>query len=82
VILSRIYDSGACAIAFEGGEPLLRKDLSEILAFSRSLPYQRTENDAWTVRVAKTAEEAMELLKVGFDYVTEFEGLKLFRRRN
>jgi radical SAM family uncharacterized protein len=39
-ILRRIYDSGACAIAFEGGEPLLRKDLREILAFSRSLPLQ------------------------------------------
>jgi MoaA/NifB/PqqE/SkfB family radical SAM enzyme len=37
-ILRQIYNSGACAIAFEGGEPLLRKDLAEILAFSRSLP--------------------------------------------
>jgi radical SAM family uncharacterized protein len=37
-ILERIYDSGACGIAFEGGEPLLRADLAEILAFSRSLP--------------------------------------------
>jgi MoaA/NifB/PqqE/SkfB family radical SAM enzyme len=37
-ILRRIYDSGACGIAFEGGEPLLRKDLVEILAFSRLLP--------------------------------------------
>jgi radical SAM family uncharacterized protein len=37
-ILKRIYDSGICAIAFEGGEPLLRKDLAEILAYSRSLP--------------------------------------------
>ncbi len=26
-ILKQIYDSGACGIAFEGGEPLLRKDL-------------------------------------------------------
>ena len=39
-ILRQIYDSGVCAIAFEGGEPLLRKDLGEILAFSRSLPLQ------------------------------------------
>jgi MoaA/NifB/PqqE/SkfB family radical SAM enzyme len=39
-VVRQIYDSGACAIAFEGGEPLLRKDLSEILAFSRSLPLQ------------------------------------------
>ena len=37
-ILRQIYDSGACSVAFEGGEPLLRKDLVEILAFSRSLP--------------------------------------------
>ncbi|MGZ5540043.1 MAG: radical SAM protein, partial [Halobacteriota archaeon] len=37
-ILRQIYDSGVCAIAFEGGEPLLRKDLVEILAYSRSLP--------------------------------------------
>jgi radical SAM family uncharacterized protein len=37
-ILRQIYNSGACGIAFEGGEPLLRKDLVEILAFSRSLP--------------------------------------------
>jgi len=37
-ILKRIYDSGACGIAFEGGEPLLRNDLVEILAFSRYLP--------------------------------------------
>ena len=42
-ILRRIYDSGACAIAFEGGEPLLRKDLGEILAFSRSLPLHKRD---------------------------------------
>jgi radical SAM family uncharacterized protein len=37
-ILKVIYDSGVCGVAFEGGEPLLRKDLAGILAFSRSLP--------------------------------------------
>jgi radical SAM family uncharacterized protein len=40
IILRRIYDSGVCGIAFEGGEPLLRKDLVEILEYSRSLPLQ------------------------------------------
>ena len=39
-ILKRIYDSGVCGIAFEGGEPLLRKDLVEILKYARSLPLQ------------------------------------------
>ena len=37
-ILRQIYNSGVTGIAFEGGEPLLRKDLAEILAFSYSLP--------------------------------------------
>src|SRR5512136_1315039 len=37
-ILRQVYNSGAFGIAFEGGEPLLRTDLAEILAFSRSLP--------------------------------------------
>ena len=37
-VLKQIYNSGAVGVAFEGGEPLLRKDLVEILAFSRSLP--------------------------------------------
>ncbi len=37
-ILKQLYDSGVCAVGFEGGEPLLRKDLTEILAYSRSLP--------------------------------------------
>jgi len=39
-ILKQIHRSGACGIAFEGGEPLLRNDLVNILAFSRSLPLQ------------------------------------------
>jgi radical SAM family uncharacterized protein len=37
-VLKQIYASGACGVAFEGGEPLLRNDLADILAFSRSLP--------------------------------------------
>jgi len=37
-VLKQIYCSGAVGVAFEGGEPLLRKDLVEILAFSRSMP--------------------------------------------
>ena len=37
-VLKHIYNSGAVGVAFEGGEPLLRKDLVDILSFSRSLP--------------------------------------------
>ena len=38
MVLKQVYSSGACGVAFEGGEPLLRRDLVDILAFSRSLP--------------------------------------------
>jgi radical SAM family uncharacterized protein len=37
-ILKQIHDSDVFGVAFEGGEPLLRNDLVNILAFSRSLP--------------------------------------------
>ena len=37
-VITQLYNSGVAAVGFEGGEPLLREDLPEILAFSRSLP--------------------------------------------
>jgi MoaA/NifB/PqqE/SkfB family radical SAM enzyme len=37
-ILKQLFNSGICGVAFEGGEPLLRNDIAEILAYSRSLP--------------------------------------------
>lgn len=33
------------------------------------------------VRVAKTVKEACQLLEAGFEYVTEVDGIKLFRKR-
>jgi len=57
-ILRRIYDSGACAVALEGGEPLLRKDLSEILAYSRSLPLQTSLVTNGTLLASKIDEIA------------------------
>jgi len=39
------------------------------------------ESDEFTVRVAKTLNEACQLLEVGFEYVCDMEGAKLFRKR-
>jgi integrase len=39
------------------------------------------ESDEYDVQVAENLEEAKKLLEVGFDYVTEVEGRKLFRKR-
>jgi integrase/predicted RNA-binding Zn-ribbon protein involved in translation (DUF1610 family) len=37
--------------------------------------------EEYTVKVASSLEESCKLLEVGFEYVTEFEGKKLFRKR-
>jgi integrase len=39
------------------------------------------ENDEFTSAVAKTIEEARNLIESGFEYVTELDGVKLFRKR-
>jgi len=33
------------------------------------------------VKVSKTLEEDKELLEVGFEYVTERDGVKIYRKR-
>ena len=44
--------------------------------------FQR-QNDEWIVKVAKSVEEACQLVKVGFEYVTGdyADGGKIFRKR-
>jgi hypothetical protein len=39
------------------------------------------ESDEWTSNVAKTVEEACKLVEAGFEYVTEIDGTKIFRKR-
>jgi hypothetical protein len=38
-------------------------------------------NYEFHVRTAKTVEEACKLVEVGFEYVTEIDGVKIFRKR-
>jgi len=42
-------------------------------AFSREIDY--------ISKVAKTEKEICSLIEAGFEYVTEFEGSKIFRKR-
>lgn len=39
------------------------------------------DNDEWICKAASNAKEATELIEAGFDYVTEVNGLRLFRKR-
>jgi integrase len=40
-----------------------------------------TEDDEFNVKVASTLEEACKLMEVGFEYVTDMDDKKLFRKR-
>ncbi len=39
------------------------------------------ESDDYVCKIAKTLEEASALIEAGFEYVTEMDGVKLFRKR-
>ena len=43
--------------------------------------YQSEANDQFIVKVADTLDDAVELMEVGFEYHTEVEGHKLYRKR-
>jgi integrase len=38
-------------------------------------------DDEWTCKTAQNVEQATDLIENGFEYVTEIDGLKLFRKR-
>lgn len=42
---------------------------------------QFSEEDEFYSATAKTVEEVAKLIEQGFDYVTEFDNVKLFRKR-
>jgi len=41
----------------------------------------KESNDEFTVKIAETLNEACKLLEVGFEYVTDMEGKKVFKKR-
>jgi hypothetical protein len=40
-----------------------------------------TKEDEYICKTAKTAKEAQDLIEHGFEYITEIDGTKLFRKR-
>jgi hypothetical protein len=55
------------------------KDLRTTLRYTQLL--ESLTNDEYTCKVAKTIPEATNLIENGFEYVTEMDGLRLFRKR-
>jgi hypothetical protein len=42
--------------------------------------YATSNDNEWTVKAAKTLEEASALIKGGFEFHVEIDGFKLFRK--
>ena len=53
---------------------------SDELRFSTKDGYQRIEVDNYHSATAQTLDEAKKLVEAGFEYVTDMEGVKLFRK--
>jgi integrase len=54
------------------------RSITNTLVYTHLIDFK---NDEYTSRVAKTIEEARQLLEQGFDYITEMENIKIFRKR-
>ena len=55
------------------------KDLRTTLRYTQLL--ETLENDEYHCKTASTVKEASELIENGFEYITEIDGTKLFRKR-
>lgn len=58
-----------------------RKDIQHTTESSLKEVFGFEFNDQYEVKLASTVEEAVKLVEVGFEYVTEMDGKKLFRKR-
>jgi integrase len=55
------------------------KKIETTLVYTQLLQFDKDDN--YTCKVAQNVEQATELIENGFEYVTEMDGLKLFRKR-
>ena len=54
------------------------KSITNTLIYTQLINF---ESDEYSSAVAKSLEDARKLVEAGFDYVTDMDGCKLFRRR-
>jgi len=40
-----------------------------------------SQSDEWTCKIANNIKEATDLIEAGFEYITEMDNFKLFRKR-
>ena len=60
-------------------ELLGHKNIQNTLIYTHLVEFE--ENDQYIVKVAKKLDEFTELLELGFNYVSDYEGMKVLRKR-
>jgi len=60
-------------------ELLGHKSLKNTLIYTHLVSFE--EENAYTIRVASTIDEFTALLESGFEYVSDYEGRKVLRKR-
>jgi len=55
------------------------KKIETTLIYTQLLQFERDDN--YTCKIAQNVEQATELIENGFEYITEIDGTKLFRKR-
>lgn len=60
-------------------ELLGHRNINSTLIYTHLVDFENP--DEWVCRTAKTLEEAKELIEAGFEYVTDMDSFKLFRKR-
>jgi len=54
------------------------KSIQNTLVYTQMVQFKKEE---YTSATANTIEDAQKLVEAGFEYVTEIDGVKLFRKR-
>lgn len=57
------------------------RDIKSTLIYMHIAQGLCTYSEDYTCKVARTSDEACKLVEAGFEFVTEMEGQKLFRKR-
>lgn len=60
-------------------ELLGHKNIQNTLVYTHLMEFE--ENDQFIVKVAKTLDEYTELLELGYNYVSDYDGMKVLRKR-
>ncbi|MHA2053533.1 MAG: tyrosine-type recombinase/integrase, partial [Candidatus Hodarchaeales archaeon] len=59
-------------------EFLGHKNIQNTLVYTHLVSF---ESDEWICKVASSIDEAVSFIETGFEYITEFDGKKIFRKR-